>query len=178
MKKYTKKHIIATLMLVSIFGILSCSSDNGPGNAEFITLEELRITPGFEWFDVEYDAYQPVQSVIDSIKNALTDNNPEFILYVNPSCNCTGTQKLFPASVKVLQEAGVFEPQFKIYTMYSEMDNHPYMNHFKIHDLPSFFTLANSTPEYSINDSLIYYNEMYPDTTWRVEDFVFKAIKD
>ncbi len=177
MKTHKKTYIFIFLLAIS-FALFSCSDDDTPRNAQFITLEDLRFTPGFEWFDEEYNNYQPVQSVIDSISNAIKDNNKEFILYVNPSCACTGTQKMFPASIKILLEANINEPQFKIYMMYHETDNHPYMDHYKVKNLPCFFTLTNDLPDYSIYDSLGFYNESVPDSTFRIEDFVFKAIKN
>ena len=176
MKHKTSKYKLIILSLIAL-GLFSCSDDTAPGNAQFITLEELRITPGFEWFDEGYNSYQPVQEVIDSIANAIKDSNKNFILYVNPSCSCTGTQKMFPSSIKILQAAGINEPQFKIYMMYLETDNHPYMNNFKVNDLPCFFTISDNIPDYSIYDSLTYYNESVPDSTFRIEDFVYKAIK-
>lgn len=171
-----KFHIIA-LFFVS-FILLSCSENNSPGNAQYITLNQLRITPGYEWFDSEYNSYTPKQDVIDSIKKQFADSQADFILYVNPSCNCSGTQLTFPASIKVLHEAGIDEPRFKIYTMYNQSDNHPYMDNFKVISLPSFFTLIDSLPRYSINDSLSYYMLHRPDSTWYIEDFVYRAIKD
>ena len=169
-----------SLLFLLIFGILftSCSDDEGPRNAQYITLAELRVTPGYEWFDPEYNSYKPDPAVIDSIKNQIQNSNENFILYVNPSCNCSGTQVLFPSSIKVLHEAGIDEPRFKIYTMYSKSDNHPYMDNFTVIDLPSFFTVIDSMPKYSINDSLSRYMQIRPDSTWRIEDFVFRAIKD
>ena len=172
-----KIKIFASLFIIS-FLLFACSNDDSPGNAQYITLDELRVTPGYEWFDPEYNSYTPDPAVIDSIKNQIANRTDEFILYVNPSCNCSGTQSLFPASVKVLHEAGIYEPRFKIYTMYSQSDNHPYMNHFTVTSLPSFFTIIDSLPNYSINDSMSYYMLNRPDSTWRIEDFVFRAIKD
>lgn len=177
MRKVSKLYSLLLVILLTI-SIISCSDDNEPRNAQFITLAELRVTPGYEWFDPEYNNYQPDQTVIDSIKNQIQNSDDEFILYVNPSCNCSGTQVLFPASVKVLYEAGINEPRFKIYTMYNKTDNHPYMNNFTVTDLPSFFTVIDTLPQYSINDSLRTYLQIRPDSTWRVEDFVFRAIKD
>jgi hypothetical protein len=177
MRKIAKVYSFFLVIILSIT-VISCSDDEGPRNAQYITLEELRVTPGYEWFDPEYNNYTPDPAVIDSIKNQIQNRSDDFILYVNPSCNCSGTQVLFPASVKVLHEAGIDEPRFKIYTMYNKSDNHPYMDNFIVNDLPSFFTVIDTLPKYSINDSLRVYMQIRPDSTWRVEDFVFRAIKD
>lgn len=169
--------LILPLILAAIIGISACSNDTGPRNAQFLTLSELRVTPGFEWFDQEYNNYQPDTNIINQIKaKLLTGGNDEFILYVNPSCACTGTQKQFPASIKILHESGIDEPRFKIYSMYSEGDNHPDMTRFRVNDLPTFFNRRDSIPVYSIMDSLTFYSINQPQNDWTIEEFVFRAL--
>ncbi len=176
MRKTVKAYSLFSIILIAII-LTACSDTNKPRNAQYITLKELRVTPGYEWFDSEYGNYKLDKAVIDSIKKQFTNRKDDFILYVNPSCNCSGTQVLFPASIKVLHEAGISEQRIKIYTMYNQSDGHPYMNTFKVMSLPSFFTVIDTLPKYSINDSLKHYKLIRPDSTWVIEDFVYRAIK-
>jgi hypothetical protein len=170
------KRNIKYLILVSIMVLISsCSDDSGPRNAVFTQLNDLVSSPGFEWFQPEFEAYVPDTSVISQIKTALKTSNKSFVLFVNPSCACVGTQKQFPAAVKVLKEAGINEPNFKIFTFTTVEDLHPYLNQFKVRVLPCLFTMQDTISTYSVIDSLNKYSQI--DTLARIENYLLKALK-
>lgn len=158
--------------------LASCSDNDNIRDAAFITIADMQLTPGFEWFSPEYNDYQPKQDIIDSIKTKITSNNDLFILYMNPSCACIGTQKYFPATVKILNQAGIDEPRLKIYSMYRAVDRHPYQARFNVISLPAIFTVRDSLPVFSIMDTLALYENIYPNFDWKIEDIILKAMQD
>lgn len=176
MKKHTFK--VWTLAALMLAFLSSCSDDDNIRDATFLTLDELVNTPGFEWFLPEYNNYQPKQDIIDSIKTRITINHDLFILYMNPSCACTGTQKQFPAAVKILNQAGIDEPRLKVYSMYRPIDRHPYQALYNVRELPAIFTVRDSLPMYSIIDTLALYEYIYPNIQWKIEDIIFRALQD
>ncbi len=177
-QSYISYKLISSLMFVlSMLLLGSCSNTSEPRDAQLTQLNTLRTSPGFEWFDPYYNSYTPNPTAISQISTLLKKDSLYFIMFVNPSCSCTGTQQDFPATMKILQAAGIKEAQYGIYTMIGQGDKHPYMDRFKVNKLPSLCLMTGSTLKYSVMDSLNYYELMYPDTSYTIEDFVFKALK-
>lgn len=134
----------------------SCDTTNAERDATLLTIEQLRFTPGYEWYDMEYQAYNPNPATISQIKDVLKVKDFHYYFYVNPSCACTGTEKLFPSIMKVLLESGVPENKLEIYSMLKTSYNHPHKNRLKINDLPAFFVVKDSIPLVSVIDTLAY----------------------
>jgi hypothetical protein len=97
-------------------------------------------------------------------------------MFVNPSCACVGTQQDFPATMKVLQSAGIKETQYGIFTMIGERDKHPYMDKYTVNKLPSLCLMVGSKFKYSVMDSLNYFN-LINNTAYTIEDLVLKALQ-
>ena len=172
--KTSMSYKVAISIIFTVFILSSCSDDSGPRNAVYTPLNQLVSSPGFEWFTPEYNAYTPDPVVINQIKAKLQGKNLQFVLFVNPSCACAGTQKQFPAAVKVLQESGIFEPNFKIYTFVTSEDMHPYMSRYSVNSLPCLFPMLDSIPQYSVIDTLNKYAVI--DTNSRLENYFLKAL--
>jgi hypothetical protein len=120
--------------------LVGCSQSTEPEyTAERITLNTLRTTPGFAWFDAEMQSYQPDSAVVALIRQAYRPGEHHFYVYVKPTCSCYGTQKLFPRFCRVLLDAGVTESDLEIYSMHGSTDKHPHMHWLHVQQLPSFF---------------------------------------
>ncbi len=120
--------------------LVGCSQSTEPEyTAERITLNTLRTTPGFAWFDAEMQSYQPDSAVVALIRQAYRPGEHHFYVYVKPTCSCYGTQKLFPRFCRVLLDAGVAESDLEIYSMHGSTDKHPHMHWLHVQQLPSFF---------------------------------------
>jgi len=164
------------LLVFSMLLLGSCSNTSEPRDAHLTQLSTLRTTPGFEWFDPYYNSYTPDPIKISQISSLLSQDSLYFIMFVNPSCSCTGTQQDFPATMKILQAAGIKESQYGIFTMIGEGDKHPYMDKFTVKKLPSLCLMVGSKFKYSVMDSLNYF-KLIPNSTYTIEDFVLKALQ-
>lgn len=132
------------MMAVCAILAVSCSESTAPEyKAEKLSMTQLNSTLGYEWFKAEVAVYTPDTSKVRRINEAYEPSTTSFYLYVNPSCSCKGTQKLFPHTVRILQDAGVTEPRMEIYSMRSASDEHPYMNLMQVHRLPTIFIVKN-----------------------------------
>ncbi|GBD06977.1 hypothetical protein HRbin21_00786 [bacterium HR21] len=137
--------------------------------AERLTLEQLRTTPGFAWFDAEFRAYQPDTALVAQIRSAYVPGQHHFYVYVKPTCSCVGTQKLFPHFLRILAEAGVREEDCEIYAMHGTGDKHPHQNRFRIERLPSFYITSGA----DIRGSIL--GELPPDKT--LEQIIVEALR-
>ena len=128
-----------------------------------MSLDQLENEPGYQWLAGQISAYQPDMTVINKIKSIIDTTTYSFLIYVNPSCACSGAQQQFPAAVKILQSCGVTEPRFRIYSMISENDIHPYMTHLKLIMLPTFMIMKDSSALYSVIDSIPIFERRDPN---------------
>lgn len=176
MKKY---RYLSFVILVNIFILVSCNTITTPEVATFVTVNQLKGTAGFEWFDAEYNAYQPDPVILSQIAAKLQNDSCNFLIFVNPSCACTGTQKQFPATIKVLKSLGIDEPRFKVWAMVSEGDSHPYTKKFNIRKLPTFMIMDDSTARFSVIDTLISKQLLDPNPAvpYTIEGMLLKGIK-
>ena len=152
--------IVFTLISLILF---SCKEDIPPREATYMPLNQLENEPGYSWLPGEINAYQPDISIINKIKAITDTTNYTFLVYVNPSCACSGTQKQFPATIKILQSCGISEPRYKIYSMISENDLHPFMTHLKLKILPTFMIMKDSNAIYSVIDSIPVFERRDPN---------------
>jgi hypothetical protein len=161
-----------------MFIIQGCTEDIVPPpgeEAKLMTIDEIKTTKGFTWFQTGYDKYTFDTNLVNEIKSKLVNTDKTFLVFVNPSCACTGTQEHFPAVVKILRNAGIDEPKFKVYTMpYPDMKN-PYTNIFKINYLPAFFIMKDNIALKSVFDSLSFYRQSGSDVT--IEESFLKCLK-
>lgn len=145
--KYRLTLLLLTL-IVPLF-ISSCAN-NEPTEyeAKLTTISELNNSAGFAWLEPEISTYQVDATVINQIKTSWETNKREFTIFVNPSCSCEGTKKLFPHFIRVLREAGIPESHLKIYTMRSAEDKLPEdvkTQGFTVSFLPTIYIRNNGT---------------------------------
>ena len=157
---------------VSVLGLLlwACTQSTQPEyTAERLTLEQLRTTPGFAWFDAEFQAYQPDTALVAQIRAAYVPGQHRFYVYVKPTCSCVGTQKLFPHFLRVLAEAAVRAEDCEIYAMHGTGDKHPHQGWLHIERLPSFYIAYGG----EIRGSIL--GELPPDKT--LEQVILEALR-
>lgn len=165
------------LILAITFVLVACNSNiNNPDDkpAILVSLTEIENEPGYIWFPLEYQSYKPDSVRVDSIKKAYNLTTDSVLIFVNPSCSCSGTVKQFPDIMKILLKAGFPESQCKIYSMLSYRAPHPYTSMLTLHQLPAAFLLRNNKVVYSVFDSLTAYQGLTTDTL-SIEEYVLKA---
>jgi len=140
---------LVTLLLVIPILLGSCAS-NEPTEyvAKLTTVAELNNTAGFSWLEPEIVTYTVDTAVINQIKTSWQTNKRQFTVFVNPSCSCEGTKKLFPHFIRVLREAGIPDSYMNIYSMRSSSDKLPddiKAQGYTIEFLPTIYIRNNSS---------------------------------
>lgn len=169
------KTLLQILFLGFVSFIISCESNPVASEAELMNLTELSKTPGFQWFDLEIDKYNPDTSSINLIKQEFNPAEYNIVMYVKPSCSCPGTQQQFPALIKTLRQAGISELSYKVYSMNSEAALHPYDSIFKVNELPTFILFKDNKPVYSIGDT--FYIGQRTGKTYKLEELLAKGLQ-
>lgn len=146
-------YIFFVSICFSLF-ISACVPTSTERDAALLTIDKLRFTPGYEWYDIEFQKYNPNPFVISQIRTILQNKDFNYYIFVNPSCACTGTQKQFPAIMKILSESSIPENKLEIYSMIKTSNNHPHRSKLKINELPSFFIARDSINMSSVLDTL------------------------
>lgn len=135
---------LTVLLLVCAMLFSACSESTAPeDNAEKVSVQSLSSTLGFDWFSAEMTKYQPDAAKVLELQGKYNPATDAVYLYVNPSCGCKGTQKLFPHTMRVLNDAGIKEPRVEIYSMRSATDKHPYMSFMPVKRLPTIYIVRN-----------------------------------
>ena len=181
MKSNQNREKFLVVLIIIITGLLSsCSNTSEPRDAKLTDLATMRVSPGFEWFDSNYNSYTPdpvkIAQINAKIQDPILKDSIMFIMFVNPSCSCTGTQQDFPETMKILNSSGIKTNQYQIYTMVSSGDNQPYSNKFHINQLPSLYLMIGSKVKYSILDSLTFDKILDSKKTYYIEDYILKAL--
>lgn len=175
------KFIYRILILFVSFALVllvSCEETGIDNTARKKTLSEIRTEPGFEWFDYEVAAYSPDPLASSQIDSLWQIKKFRFILFVNPSCNCSGTQKVFPSIVKSLKDGNVPDSAIEIFVMTKPSSSHPYMNKFVVKSLPGCYTEIDSVKPfyYSCVDTFNMYQSQFPNK-YRIEDIIVMSLK-
>ena len=168
------KILLQIIFLGFVYLLISCESNPVSSEAELMDLAVLSKTPGFQWFDLEIDKYQPDTALVNQIKTTYNPSVYSLVLYVKPSCSCPGTQQQFPAFIKTLREAGISETNYKVYSMNSEAAIHPFDSIFKVNELPTFILLKNNRPIYSIGDT--FYIGQRTGKTYKLEQLLLNGL--
>ncbi len=151
MKKYWS--ILSFVLLAAL--VNSCETTTAPtGPAKRITIQQIQSSPGFAWFVTERDTYTPQADTVVLVKATFKSDVHKIYIHVNPSCGCVGTQKLFPHFMRVVQDAGIADSNFTIYSMAQAKDEHPETSQFTITQLPSIFITKNDVLVATIKDVL------------------------
>lgn len=153
MKNFSLKTAYFLIFTLSVL-ITSCTDDTIDPEAKIITVDQLRQQPGYNWLDIAIDDYTPQDSIINEVKKLYKNENQKFLIFVKPSCNCQGTQKLFPNFIKTLKTAGIPDSNYKILAMSSYKDKHPYQSVITLNSLPTIVLMNSNVPTYSLVDTL------------------------
>lgn len=141
------------LLLVSTLVFAACSSQAPTDEAQLLTFDELTKTPGYAWFPAEMASYNPDPSMVDSVTMHFRPSEQKVCIFVKPTCSCSGTKRLFPRTVKTLQEAGIDMSKVEFWSMRSATDKHPYQDEVTLHGLPTIVVLRNGVPAGRIEET-------------------------
>lgn len=156
------RKILKNVLFVVLI-IIGCQINESDNTAKLVSVQELlNFIPGYEWFSYEYHKYQPLDSVVNSIDSLWKIKRYKYLLFSNPSCNCEGTQAIFPAVVKILKSSNVPDSLIIIYSMLNETYQHPFKDKFKIKKLPSCFIEIDTSNYFSVIDTFELYRYKYP----------------
>ncbi|MCX7879266.1 MAG: DUF4062 domain-containing protein [Ignavibacteria bacterium] len=175
------KHLLNKVFILSvlIFFIASCEEFQTDREAVRKTISEmLNGTIGFEWFPYEYSNYKPDSNICKQIDSLWKIKRYNFIVFVNPSCNCTETEKIFPSVIKSLKMGNVPDSSIFVYSMMNTSFSHPFRNKINIKSLPSCFTEIDSSNAiyYSCLDTLKIYQVKYPGK-YRIEHILATSLE-
>lgn len=166
------------LFLSFVIFLISCDTEPADITAKLMTIEEIKKTPGFDWFQTYYDIYIPNQNIVDSIKTTFNPQIHKLIIYARPVCSsCDTTMKPFPQLIKTLHLANIPDSTFQIYSCRTLSSPHPYKDIFTIRTLPSAFLMKDNSAKYSVIDTLNYYRTINPNGSYSVEQFLLTALK-
>lgn len=170
--------ILILFVSFALISLVSCEETTIDNTAKKKTLSEIRTEPGFEWFDYEVATYSPDPIALSQIDSLWRIKKFRFILFVNPSCNCSGTQKVFPSIVKSLKAGNVPDSAIEIFVMTQASFRHPYMNKFTLKSLPGCYTEVDSVKPfyYSCVDTFNIYQSRFPNK-YRIEDIIVMSLK-
>lgn len=166
------------LLIVIVFAFLSSCTDTTPPNVESISKEKLMNTsvPGFQWFEAVYHEYTPDTLTIESIKSIFNPINDKFVLFGKPGCSCDDeAAESLAKLVKVLDEAGIMEDNYELYTISSVDSKHKYEDVYDVNIIPSYFLLKNEIAIYSLYDTVSV--DIANEKTINIEEYVLKALE-
>lgn len=145
-----KRFFFLPLLLLSLVTI-SCTTSSDVPPARLLQLESLGTQAGFSWFDVEVQQYQPNPADIQQLTSALAaDPSLRFYIFVNPSCSCVGTQKLFPQLYRTLRDAGVPAAKIFAYDMRKYSAAHPHQQLLPVRQLPTIYVTKISNNQETV----------------------------
>ena len=135
---------LTVLFFVCALLFAACSESTAPdSSAEKMSLQSLQTSLGYDWFPREVSLYEPDTAKVRQIMEAFNPATDMIYFFVNPSCGCKGTQKLFPQTMRILTDAAIQEPLIEIYSMRSYSDSHPHMDRMSVKRLPTIFIVRN-----------------------------------
>ncbi|MGQ9818731.1 MAG: hypothetical protein ACUVQ1_02225 [Candidatus Kapaibacteriales bacterium] len=171
---------LINIFLFSILLILlhACTGEEVEKKAVEKTINQLFVTPGFEWFGYELNLYQPDSLATHQIDSLWRIRQYRFILFAQPSCTCDETQKIFPSIVKSLKVGGVPDSAIKVFLILNLDYSHPFEKKFKVVSLPGCFTEIDSSRSkyYSCLDTFNLYKILDPNQ-FRIEHIIAMSLK-
>jgi hypothetical protein len=174
----TKIYFLLIAVLVSAIIINSCDNNPVQVTAEKIDIATLSKTPGYTWYDDQFKQYQPNQEKLNEIVQKFNPVADKFIIYVKPSCSCAGTLQQFPAFMKILISSNIPDSCYSVYAMSSASNIHPYLNMYKVNEIPSFFLIKNGTPVYSVSDTLTKLTSNSETSTVTLEELISASLNN
>jgi hypothetical protein len=158
------------LILLSCLVLFSCKEDE-VNEGYLINMVDFKKDPTYFWYQQKFDEYKPDTTYTLQAKQIYSSSRDKFVIFVKPSCSCTGTQTEFPNFMKMLNSIGVNEQDIEVYRMSSHTDKHPLDKKLTLTDLPRFFLMRNGEVIYSISDSVIYSRSLSDGNPRKVNSF-------
>jgi hypothetical protein len=140
--------IAVSALLLFSYG---CTQETGPIAAEPIAISQLQTSPGYTWFVEEMNIYTPRTNFVTLTQTAFTQNH-KIVVFVAPSCACTGTKKLFPHLIRTLTASGVPEANIEVWSMTKASNTHPYQSTIQVTSLPWISVFRSDTLRATINE--------------------------
>ncbi|GAB1370487.1 hypothetical protein MASR1M45_05480 [Candidatus Kapaibacterium sp.] len=163
------------LLVVSVI-IASCSDTGNNVTAEKMTIQQLAVTPGYTWFNFEFNQYTPDSFAITEIKKEYNADAHSFVIFAKPSCSCPGKHKQTPEFVKTLDLSQIPMDKCQIYSMASVSNNHPFKGAIEIKELPTIVVLKNGVPVFSVTDTLNSLNDNNPNNPMTIEQTLIMGL--
>lgn len=169
------KKISIIYLFAVIFSIVfsSCTSTEEE-EAIVLDIQKMRedYISGYDWFSFEYEDYTIKSAYLEDLKNNYDNSIHSFLIYSKPSCSCGPEYRKTAQFIKVLDSIGVETNNIQLYSVGNNNYSHPYKDKITLNNIPAFIVLKNNVPVYSINDTIIQYNNAR-----FIEDCLLDALK-
>lgn len=164
-------------LLLILIASWSCEDNAIEPDAIKMTIEEVAETPGYLWISDVLNSYVGDTILKPQIKQMLDTNRDYFLIYTRAACSCISEKKEFAYIVKIFRDLNFPESKYEIFAMTARSNNHPYMDKFKLNELPAIIYLRNGVPYYSLLDTLEYNIDNLKKYPLKIEELMFEALK-
>jgi hypothetical protein len=177
MKKFIKILFLPILVLSLFWG---CANTADPvRDARKMVIDEVTGIPGFTWFGIEYDIYQPDSLTVEQIKKAFNPTIHKILYFVKPACTCEIPQQPFPHIVKTMRLANINDSLSELFSMVNTSDNNPYSHKLPLSKLPTIYIMKmnDTIPVYSVMDTIEHAKQINKDTVFEVEKMILEGLR-
>ncbi len=172
---YNEKLSIIPLVLLLL---IACNSES-EYKTEKLTISQLKSMPYYQTFNVFWDKYAPLEEMVDSIKTHFDTSKYKLVFFLSPTCySCGNADSLSPYLIKSIYQAEISESAYEIYSMPNYKSSHPYDEIIHLTNLPTFWLFKNNLPVNCVSDSFKIHKETYPESTKRIETFLYEALTE
>ena len=145
-----KKIIYFVIILIFV----GCGNNDTIEKATKFSIDEVKNTPGFHWFQIEYDTYSYDSAIVDSIGDCFEKDELKIIIFASPGCYCGSLYTRFPQLIKILDGANISENNYEVYVTDDTGNKlrfeHPYSNLLNVNTLPAFYLLKSDDSYYDV----------------------------
>jgi hypothetical protein len=170
------KYILFLTFSASFF--FGCNTSPSDNTAKLITIQSIKLDPGYTWFMTGYENYTPGNTTIQSIISKFKPTEYKFLILSTPQCACKGGWETpFPEFMKVLTNCNIPDSCYQVYSMEDINSKLPLMNKPKISSFPSIFTIKNGNITYSLVDTLKNIKKDHPDSIVFIEQLLLQSLQ-
>ena len=141
------------VLVFFLFVFIGCVNNEPMDEAVLYSIDRIRSSPDFHWFNWEYDLYNYEQDVVDSISSRFT-NSLKVVIFTAPSCYCGSLYTKFPQLIKVLEGANINSNNYEIYVTIDTGNKlrfgHPYSIYFDVTTLPTLYLMDSNEQYYNL----------------------------
>ena len=171
------KNIFAVLFTaVLLLSLQSCRESTVEVIKDAIKLSEAELMdiPAYDWYTSTKKYYETDPVIISEIESKFDADSFRFLVFLSPCSICSAKQFEAPRFVRALNDAGIGEEFYEIYTVPAFPESeHPYMDVLEINRLPGLYVLKNDVPVYSILDTL---TEVPSKSNFTIERLLSEAL--